>query len=261
MATDLRYTATSAMAASTGVSPQTGALRLVAELAPPNVRDWWNWALFVVLAWAAVVCATRRFPVFDTALLVVGAAFSLRMQRDIWFGSLAAGAVLTRLSLPAGPPADRRLALRLVAVTAAAVILARGVWTLGPAKEKPAADVNRQRYPAAAVEYVRAHRLPGPLYNHFDWGGYLIWALPDYPVGLDGRTNLYGEERLERAARTWAGADGWDRDPDLLAAGVIIAPRRLWDADVPLTVRLRAATDRWQVAYEDDLAAVFVPNR
>ena len=173
---------------------QTGALLVVAELAAPDFTFWWNWALVVLLVWAAVSCAVRRLPIFDTALLIVGTVFALRMQRDIWFGALAAAAVLTRLR-DERLPTERLRLVELVAAILAALVLARVVWAIGPGRERPAADVNRQEYPAAAAEYVHQHRPPGPLYNHFNSGGYLIWALPEYPVGLDGRTNLYGEER------------------------------------------------------------------
>jgi hypothetical protein len=238
---------------------QTGAMRVVSELAPPDFKIWWNWALVAILVWAGGVCAARRFPLFDTALLVVGAAFGLRMQRDIWFGALLAAAVLTRLpAAPRAPDAVPRLPGILVA-TAIALLLARAVWELGPGSTKTAAGVNRAEYPAGAVEYLRQHRPPGPLYNHFNWGGYLIWALPEYPVGLDGRTNLYGEERLARAYRAWSGEDAWDQDPDLLAAGVILCPKKLGPMEIPLTGLLRVAADRWRVAYEDDMAAVFIP--
>jgi hypothetical protein len=238
---------------------QTGALLVVAELAAPDFTLWWNWALIALLAWAGIACARRRLPVFETALLVVGAFFSLRMQRDIWFGALTAAAVLTRWK-PIPQTAGERTSLAgMLAATALAVFLVRAVWAVGPGRERVAADVNRQQYPAAAVEYVAQHRPPGPLYNHFNWGGYLIWALPEYPVGLDGRTNLYGEERLLRAFRTWNGEDGWDRDPDLLAAGVVIAPKKLGTSEIALTGLMQAAIDRWRVEYEDDVSVVFVP--
>jgi hypothetical protein len=236
-------------------------MRVVSELAPPSFRpwNWWNWALAVLLVWAAGVLMARRFPIFDTALLLVGAVFSLRMQRDIWFGALAAAAVLTRLPAVPRVPADRPLLPGLFAATLAALMLARIIWFVVPGPtiaEKENAD-----YPVGAVEWVRDHRPAGPVYNHFNWGGYLIWALPEYPVGLDGRTNLYGEERLDRAFRAWTADDGMSADPDLGQAGVVIAPTKLGREDVKLTGRLRAAADRWQVVYEDDTAIVFVPVR
>jgi hypothetical protein len=240
---------------------QATAMRLVSELAPPDFAVWWNWFLVALLVWAAAECVRRRLPLFDTALLVVGAAFSLRMQRDIWFGSLCAATVLMRLPTAPRAPEDRAQLPGLLAATVLALLLARVVWEVGPGAAKSSADVNRTQYPAGAVEYVKEHRLTGPLYNHFNWGGYLIWALPDDPVGMDGRTNLYGEERLARAFRTWTGGDGWDTDPDLVTAGVVIAPKKLGKEEVALTRLLRDSPDRWRVAYEDETAVVFLPVR
>ena len=188
---------------------QATAMRLVSELAPPDFAVWWNWFLVAILVWAAAECVRRRLPLFDTALLVVGAAFSLRMQRDIWFGSLTAATVLMCLPTVPRAPEDRAQLPGLLAATVLALLLARVVWEAGPGAAKTAAAVNRTQYPAGAVEYVKEHRPPGPLYNHFNWGGYLIWALPEYPVGMDGRTNLYGEERLRgRTGRGPAGTGG-----------------------------------------------------
>jgi hypothetical protein len=239
---------------------QTIAMRLVSELAPPDFsfqqKHWWNWALVAILLWAAVACSRRRLPIFDVAILIVGALFSLRMQRDIWFGSLCAAAVLTRLSGGERTANDRWQVARLGVAIVVAVLVARAVWIGVPGVGKSAEIANRNAFPAGAVEYIREHRPPGPLFNHFDWGGYLIWKLPEYPVSIDGRTNLYGEQRLVRSYKTWAGDPSWESDPELLAAGFIIAQNK---ERVKLTNLLRSASDRWRIVYEDDVAVVFVP--
>ena len=49
-------------------------------------------------------------------------------------------------------------------------------------------------FPVKAVNFLRQNPQPGPLYNTFDWGGFLTWYMPDYPVAIDGRTDLYGDE-------------------------------------------------------------------
>jgi hypothetical protein len=90
------------------------------------------------------------------------------------------------------------------------------------------------------------------LYNDFNWGGYLIWALPRLPVALDGRTNLHGDERIFRIERTWAGGKGWEDDPDLAAANVVVA-----DTNAALTSLLRR-DGRFEAVYEDAVAVVFV---
>jgi hypothetical protein len=109
-----------------------------------------------------------------------------------------------------------------------------------------------QAFPVDAAKEVRKQGYQGPLYNDFNWGGYLIWALPELPVAIDGRTNLHGDERLRRFGRTWCALPGWREDPDLAAAGVVIA-----SPDAALAEQLRHDA-RFTTAYEDGIAVVFV---
>ena len=44
-------------------------------------------------------------------------------------------------------------------------------------------------YPARAAAFDESRGYGGPLFNDFNWGGYLIWRLPGLPVSVDGRTN------------------------------------------------------------------------
>jgi hypothetical protein len=99
---------------------------------------------------------------------------------------------------------------------------------------------------------VKQNHFPGPLYNNFDWGGYLIWSLPELPVSIDGRGNVHGDLRIIRSIRTWAGYPGWDLDPELANACLVIA-----ELGRPLTSHLRHDA-RFKLVYEDDTAAVFV---
>ena len=95
-----------------------------------------------------------------------------------------------------------------------------------------------KKYPVAAVEHVEKNRYAGPLFNDFDWGGYLIWTLPEYPVSLDGRTNVYGDARLFIAFSTWTTPDGWKDDQDVALARLVIAR-----ADTPLVQSFRQLPD------------------
>lgn len=64
-------------------------------------------------------------------------------------------------------------------------------------------------FPAEAVRFIKANRYPGPLFNSLDWGGYLLWSLPNMLVAVDGRTNLHNDARLTRLFGTWQGYPGW----------------------------------------------------
>ena len=46
-------------------------------------------------------------------------------------------------------------------------------------------------YPTDAVEHIRQHPLPGPMFNTYGFGGYLVWALPEQKVFIDGRGDVF----------------------------------------------------------------------
>lgn len=54
------------------------------------------------------------------------------------------------------------------------------------------ASALQRRAPEGAVEYLRSHEVPGPMFNDSDWGGYLIAARwPAHKVFIDGRFDVY----------------------------------------------------------------------
>jgi hypothetical protein len=69
---------------------------------------------------------------------------------------------------------------------------------------------------------------------------------------MDGRTNLHGERRIEANLAVWGGQPGWESDPELSGAKLIIA-----ELGRPLTALLRSDT-RFKVVYEDKTAVVFI---
>jgi hypothetical protein len=47
-------------------------------------------------------------------------------------------------------------------------------------------------FPVKAVWYMDTHFVPGPTYNSYEFGGYLVWARsPAHKVFIDGRTEVY----------------------------------------------------------------------
>ena len=111
------------------------------------------------------------------------------------FGSLSlAAAFIVSDYLIVRFPAD---ALRWTPVKVLAVLggIAIGVGMIGwyrQLSEPYLRAVVEQRFPVKAVEFVRQNKYGGPLFNSFDWGGYLIWSLPEIPVSVDGRGNIHG---------------------------------------------------------------------
>jgi hypothetical protein len=229
--------------------------RVVSELTAMKFHEPWDWAALALAGWAAFTLGRRaRLSAFDAGLLIAAAFSSFHAQRDVWFLALAALAIVVSGHRTRVPMAERfALTWPRTGVVAGsiAVILAITAWSRGLSEthlEEKIAAV----YPAKAAEVVERRGYHGPLYNDFDWGGYLIWRLPRLPVAMDGRTNLHGDRRIERSCETWAGKRGWDADPELKSAGLVIA-----DAKGPLASLLRHH-QHFELAHEDTVAAVFV---
>ncbi len=49
-----------------------------------------------------------------------------------------------------------------------------------------------QNFPVAAVQYLDTHSVAGPMYNSYEFGGYLLWARgPEHKVFIDGRGEIF----------------------------------------------------------------------
>jgi hypothetical protein len=236
---------------------QPGPFRFVNELKALEFREPGDWVVLALGGAAAFALGRRRPPAaFDLLLLASAAFFAFRARRDLWFLVLAALAVLSTSG--AEVPAGQRFALTWRRGAVLAVALAALAGLTAWLRDLSPANLERKvarRYPARAAALVARRGYEGPLYNDFNWGGYLIWALPHLPAAVDGRTNLHGDERLERFGATWSGAPGWEDDPDLSAAGVVVAP-----ADAALASLLKR-DPRFELVHQDELAAVFVVRR
>ena len=70
-------------------------------------------------------------------------------------------------------------------------LLAAGVVALFPSSARLQRSIERNQ-PVRAVEYLRTHPAPGPMFNDDFWGGYLIWASRgQQKVFIDGRSDAY----------------------------------------------------------------------
>jgi hypothetical protein len=232
---------------------QTQVFDSVAELHPLLFRSPVEWIFLALTLGAAFFLGWRReTDLFPFGLLGMGAFLAFRARRDIWVGTVAAVAVISYGQIT--PRVTERLELSRAKVVFVALIV--GIALLFVARSRGITEAVlqahvAQRFPVEAVAFVKKNNIRGPLYNHFDWGGFLIWSLPEIPVSMDGRTNLYGGERIEKALAVWSGSPDWNSDPELGKARLIIA-----EGNRPLISLLRRDA-RFELIYEDRVAAVF----
>jgi len=140
----------------------------------------------------------------------------------------------------------------VLSVVVAVVILLLAAVRVAHLSEANLRSAVARTYPAGAAQIVQDRGYRGPLYNQFNWGGYLIWRLPDLPVSIDGRGNVHDAARIRHSSEIWSGEQHWASDPELAAARIIIAEK-----DFPLTQLLRLDS-RFEIGYEDEVAVVFI---
>lgn len=231
---------------------QTGVLNTVGEMHALAFRSPGDYLLLFLALGAAAVLFRRDCPApFEVLLLAISAILSFRSQRDAWILAIVAVALIAEKLRPPIEDTDRTPAwavFPMLAVTSAVFVI--GFFGLQVTNARLRA-FQAKELPVQAVEAVKQQNDPGPLFNDYNWGGYLIWRL-GRPVTIDGRAGLYGDSSIARSMETWGGHPGWATDPQLLAARLVIGPVR-----APLVQLLRLDA-RFRLVYEDRVAAVFV---
>jgi hypothetical protein len=218
-------------------------------------------ALFVVLS----LLTPRRVPLSDLGVVVLFVYLGLNAGRNAPLLVIVLLPVLGRALaewLATGP---RHLVGRAggrwwILIAAGLLVAALGAWRSGlprvvAERLRPGLGVGTN-FPAGAVAYLKAHRLPPRLLNEYVWGGYLIWHLyPDYRVSIDGRAAIYGPGRLGEHITVVDLHPNWPRVLEHLAPDVALVR-----SGSPLVTVLRASGG-WQTRYEDAVATLLERRR
>jgi hypothetical protein len=231
------------------------------EMAAMTFRRPQDYVLMLLVMMAFLALGRKRsLELFDVLVLLAGTALAFRIQRDGWLVVLPAIAVLSRVSFSERHESEpKRMTVRTwewgAAAAAAAVVLAIAAVRL-PGRD---ALMNRigQNLPVKACEYVVSNKMPAPLFNEYSWGSFLTWYLPEYPVVVDSRMELYGDEVLTKYFDAVGGKERLDSDSMVTRAGTLLLER-----NSPMAKALRnlpALSSQYRLVYSDEMANVFVP--
>lgn len=243
-----------------------GVLReFIQEWQAPNFHNLYMqpflWLLFATFI---TVAFSRRAPDVTDLVLVCGAAYlGFLAARNMPLLALVAPPLLTRHAVyvwenarpseaasVARPPFLGNPLINWILLITLTLVAALKVITVLPASlnEKEL----KQTVPLDAAAYILRERPPGPMFNSYNYGAYLMWALyPAYPVYTDGRTDLYDDAFLREYLRVSFGRPGWEEVLD--ARGIQLV---LIETDSLLGDRLRESA-AWREVYGDEVAVVF----
>ena len=229
---------------------------IVDELRAMSFRQPQHYIVILLALGAALAIGWRREKCLLWPLLLVFATcVALRSVKEIWFLATIATCAIAD-GWVSGAWQERPFLVvreRLLVAAGVAAILVAG-WRRYDVSNVWLEMQVAGNFPEVASQYIEKNQLQGPLYNDFNWGGYLIWRLPGLLVSMDGRTNVHGDERVAHSMAVWGGKPEWKDDPELTRANIILAKK-----NAPLTSILRL-DPRFKIVFEDVQAVVFQPR-
>jgi hypothetical protein len=226
-------------------------LSQITEWQPLQWNDARGVALLAVLGCIFLFLILRRSELFwhELLILVLGTWLAISHTRMAFAFGILAAPVLSRLLSPLwdsyNPEKDHPLPN---AILVGGSLLA--IFLAFPNREHLAAQVN-DRNPVKAVDFIRNHHISGRMLNSYDYGGYLIWALPQQPVFIDGRADLFEWAGVLGEFSNWATLQ---RDPNELLNKYNV-DFCLLEAKSPMVTVLHLLPG-WKVVYSDTVAVI-----
>ena len=225
---------------------------VIIELQALNFR-WSNHYVELMLAAAAFFAVgwQKKLDLFKLALLTVACVVAFRTMRDAWFLCVVAAACIADFPAPeAGSDPPESWLEKAGVAAAVAVLLLLLASALGFNQREIDRAISAQ-FPVNAINFLRRNPLPGPIYNNLNWGGFLMWYLPEYPVAIDGRNDLYGDALDKIFYASQSAEKSYTADPYLNQAGIV-----LLDSHLPLA-KILTVDPRFELIYHDEIATVF----
>jgi hypothetical protein len=185
----------------------------------------------------------------ELVLLILGTWISLSHQRMLFVFGILAAPIFSRMlaDLWENYDAERdRPVLNACFIGFSLLVAVLGF----PSRQVLATDVE-QATPVKAVSFLKSHHVSGRMLNDYVYGGYLIWAIPEYPVFVDGRADVFEWTGVLGDFGRWALLQS---DPRLLLDKYRI-DFCLLSRDAPMAHVLPLVG--WKTIYSDNLTVIF----
>lgn len=234
------------------------------EYMPPNFQDPAMWPFALMIFYGLLSLNSKKNLALRESLLMAGWMFmSLFSMRNIplfavitipafasllhsqtsqinWFAGLNERIKNVESQLKGG-------AWSTLAVILIGLALYRGV-PLDTARQGNQYDP--QAFPVDAITWLQANPQHGNMFNHFTWGGYILYkSWPEFQVFIDGQTDFYGEALTREYEDVISLSNGWR---------TILEKYDVDWAIIPTDSQLAEALieQGWDVLYKDKTAVV-----
>lgn len=239
----------------------------VIEFLSPNFHETavLPFKFMLLLLLALLAASRRRLNIIELALLLFFVNMAFYSVRYITLFAIIAAPIAARLAdrlLDEGSGRAIDLLRRKEAGIAGIDSQARGcLWPLFAAlavalfmsQGSNALRFDEKLKPVAAVEFMKREQISGNMFNNDEFGDYIIYAAwPQYRVFFDGRSDMYGTEKLKEYYKIISFDSDWESVMKKYDMNWII-----FDANSQLSRYLLGRGD-WRLIYADKVAHLFV---
>lgn len=234
---------------------QNDNLANIDEWRPLNFQEPRGMAVFALTAalFLIVLVRRRQIRLDEILLFALGSYLAVRHTRMIFVFGILIAPLLCRLlaDLWRGyePEHDFPRLNAALAVGAMALMI-----TGFPSNREIQSQIEKQS-PVEAVKFIESQSLAGPMLNEYMWGGYLIWALPEQKVFIDGRTDIFDWTGVLAEYLRWYTL----RDEPQALLDQYNIRFCLLNKSAPMA-RVLPLLPGWKQIYSDDLAIIFQRN-
>lgn len=117
------------------------------------------------------------------------------------------------------------------------------------------APADTKNTPIEAVQWLRQHpELEGPLWTEMGFASYVEFVLPERPVWIDTRVQLYPVQQWEQYREITYGYDGWEENLAASGANLVM----ISTASQPRLVVLMQQSANWCELYRDETALIYL---
>jgi len=241
----------------------------IEEWQSPNfhISSFQPFALMIVLIIGVLGASRKRIALTDFLLVSSFLYMSFYAARNVAIFALVTPAMITRHAtviinksrrLIKVSPTPSAVSGRRQQVLNSAIVIILIILVLVKAAvdfpEKKNYENMVSNFPVYAVNYLEDHKLSGHLFSTYNWGGYLMMELVEYPVFIDGRTDLYTDAIVSEWLGVMRMEGGWGNTIEKYNIQTILIP-----ADASLTNWLDM-DDEWKKIYIDEVSAIFTRN-
>lgn len=204
----------------------------------------------LILILLLALAGRRQWKLAEVGLLVFALYLSLTYVRFLFPAAILIAPILAR-QMDFMPPYKREVDRSWLNLLFAAALIAVVVYRYPSGKV--IGDDLAKKMPLGGVTFLQTHLAPGErVFNHYMYGGWMIWSNPSIPTFVDSRTDIFEYKGVLKDYLDAIGLKNSLAIIDRYHAKYVFFPSK----DDPLTYLMRQ-TPKWHVVYDDGVSCVF----